>query len=101
MRDGKEYYKITKLKSKMKYVYFINKKNSSIDTILTYKKGTLLKEISIKKIIKKGKNTLITEWTINDFKKNKKLAYFIDEKSITSKTKASMFHKNRLEKCTF
>jgi len=101
VRDGNKYYKITKLKSKMKYVYFINKENSSIDTILTYKKGTLLKEISIRKIIQKGGNTLITEWTIDDFKQNKKLAYFIDEKSITSKTKASMFHKNRLEKCTF
>jgi hypothetical protein len=101
MQDGVKYYKITKLKSKMKYIYFINSQSSSIEKILTYKNATLVKEIQIQNIIQKGSNSLITEWSINDFKKNKQLHYSIDEQSITSKLKSSMFHKNRLGNCTF
>lgn len=99
--DKDEYYKITKLKQKMKYVYFINKKSSSIDKILTYKNNLLVKEIFIHKIIQKGTNSLITQWSINDLKKSKKLYYSIDEKTITANIKPSMFYKNRLNKCTF
>ena len=101
MQDSVKYYKITKLKSKMKYIYYINSNSSSIEKILTYKNATLVKEIRIENIIKKGNNSLITKWSIDDFKKNKKLHYSIDEKSITSKLKSSMFHKNRLANCTF
>lgn len=101
MQDSVKYYKITKLKSKMKYIYFINSQSSSIEKILTYKNTHLVKEIRIENIIKRGGNSLITQWSIDDFKKGKKLHYSIDKKSITSQLKASMFHKNRLQNCTF
>ncbi|RLA81896.1 MAG: hypothetical protein DRG78_08435 [Epsilonproteobacteria bacterium] len=99
--DKKKHYRITKLKSKMKYIYIIDAQTSVIKKIETYKKDTLQKEIFIKESITKAGNSLITKWDINDIKNDKELFYSIDKKSISTKLKPSMFHKNRLGRCTF
>ena len=99
--EDQKYYKITKLKSKMKYVYFIKADTSTVQKIETYKNDELKKEIYIEEIMQKDGNSLITKWRINNIQKSKQLFYSIDKSSISSELKLSMFYKNRLGRCSF
>ena len=101
MKEGVKYYKVTKLSDPMKSEYTINGDTSEVQSIKVYKNNTLEKEILMDKVIDIDKIRLITKWRIKDLKKDRVIAYMIDEKSVSSKVKSSLFRKNRLDRCVF
>jgi len=96
-----QYYKVIRTENTLQSHYIIKKSTSTIEKIIVYKNGKLEKEMVVEKITKIKDTPLITQWYINDRKKNRLISYSIDEKSISSKINFSLFQKNRLERCVF
>ena len=99
--DDMRYFKVTKKRGNTRSVYFINMATSSIEKIEVYASGKLQKEVVVEQISQVNQRDLITRWHVNDLKKNKRLSYWIDEKSISSSLTPALFYKNRLQRCTF
>lgn len=99
--DGTRYFKVTKKRGNTRSVYYINMATSSIEKIEVYASGKLQKEVVVEQVSQVDQRDLITRWHVNDLKKNKRLSYRIDEKSISSSLKPALFYKNRLQRCTF
>lgn len=99
--DGRPHYRLVRHTGKSRAVYLVDPESRAIRHISLYDGEQLKREVIIDAIGTYNDRAVITEWRVHDAVRQQEYTYLANYASISEAPDASLFSRNRLQRCSY